>query len=103
MKNLEYYWHCIGIGRENAVTYPQLCALWNCNARKVRQILHELSYMDNDDSYILIRSSHGKGFYKTDNIEEIERYKREVTNRAIHTFKSLRKIRRVIKENEQKI
>lgn len=95
---MEQYYNDIPIGKENAVTYPILCAKWGVSPRTVRRILHELSYMDNGDGYIIIRSSHGKGFYKTDNIAEIERYKKECTNRARHTFAPLRKIRRVLNE-----
>lgn len=96
----EEYWNDIPTGKENAITYPELCKIWGMSTRKVRYILHELSFWDNKDNYILIRSSHGKGFYKTDNISEIKRYKKEVTNRACHTFKSLRKVRRVLKDLE---
>lgn len=100
MNDLMYYWECIPVGRENAITYPELCLLWDCSERKVRYILHELSYHDNGDKYILIRSSHGKGFYKTDNVDEIQSYKRECTNRAKNIFITLRKPRRILKENE---
>lgn len=100
MNNFDYYWACLPIGRENAITYPELCAKWNCTERKVRYILHELSYFDNGDRFILIRSSHGKGFYKTDNVIEISRYKKECINRARHTFAPLKKIRRVMRECE---
>lgn len=99
-EQLLYYWNCIPIGKENAITYPELCVLWNCDARKVRYILHDLSYMDNGDNMILIRSSHGKGFYKTDNAAEIEKYKNECINRAKHTFAPLRKINRVLDVND---
>lgn len=95
---MEQYYNDIPIGKENAVTYPILCAKWGCSARTVRRILHELSYTDNGDGYIIIRSSRGNGFYKTDNLAEIEKYKRECTNRAKHTFAPLRKIRRVLNE-----
>lgn len=99
-ENLTKCWNDIPIGRENAITYPELIELWGVCERAVRAILHDLSYYDNGDAYILIRSSHGKGFYRTDNAEEIERYKRECTNRAKRTFAPLRKIRRVLKERE---
>ena len=95
---LTYYWNSLPIGRENAIEYIDLMSLWGMNDRKVRAILHDLSYMDNGDGYILIRSSRNKGFYKTDNLADIERYKRECTNRARRTFAPLRKIRRVLKE-----
>lgn len=93
---LEQLWQQIPIGKENAVTYSQLCDMWEASERTVRRRLHELSYFDNGDNLILIRSSHGKGFYRTDNLAEIESYKRECTNRARHTFAPLRKIRRVL-------
>lgn len=96
---LAQYWNDIPVGKENAITYDELTQKWNCSARTVRRILHELSYLDNGDNYILIRSSHGKGFYKTDNLDEITRYQKECTNRAKHTFAPLRKIRRVVKES----
>lgn len=99
-ENLTKYWNDIPIGRENAITYPELMELWGVCDRKVRAILHELSYYDNGDAYILIRSSHGRGFYKTNNAAEIESYKKECTNRARRTFAPLRKIRRVLKEME---
>lgn len=99
MENLNYYWHCIPVGKENAVTYTELCALWNCNARKVRLILSKLSNFEGDNM-VLIRSSHGKGFYKTDNVSEINLYIRECTNRAKNIFVTLRKARRVLKELE---
>lgn len=96
MNDLEKYYNDIPIGRENAVTYAELCLKWECRERKVGHILHELSGIDTGDKYILIRSSHGKGFYKTDNIAEIERYATEICNRAKNTFIPLTKIQRVI-------
>lgn len=95
---LENYYNSIPIGKENAITYSELCVKWGVSERKVRYILHELSSFDPMDRYILIRSSHGKGFYRTDNVGEIEKYKRECLNRARNTCIPLRKIRRVLKE-----
>lgn len=95
---MEKYWDDIPIGRAKALTYADLMEKWHMNERNVRKILHELSYFDSGDNFILIRSSQGKGFYKTDNIDEILRYKKECTNRARRTFAPLKKIRRVLKE-----
>ncbi len=95
---MENYWNDIPIGKENAVTYSELCLKWGCKERQVRQILHNLSYADNGDNMILIRSSYSKGFYKTDDIEDIKRYKKECINMAKSTFAPLRKIRRVLRE-----
>ena len=97
---MEQLWQSIPIGRENAITYPQLCALWHCSERQVRKILHQLSYYDNNDNYVLIRSSHGKGFYKTDNPIEIQIYITECSNRAMSIFSTLKKARKVLKRME---
>ena len=50
------YWADIPVGRENAATYNELCARWDCDSRRARAKLHELSVYDNGDNYILIRS-----------------------------------------------
>lgn len=93
---LEAYWSELPKGRENAATYERLCSMWRRDKRTVRRILHELSAFDNGDNYILIRSSHGTGFYKTDDPKEIAEYRAECLNRGRRTFAPLRKIDRVL-------
>lgn len=95
---LEMYLNDIPIGKENAVTYKELCLKWHCSERQVRSILHQLSFFDNNDDYVIIRSSHGKGFYRTNDSGEIESYIKECTNRASNIFKTLKKARRVLKQ-----
>lgn len=96
---LSLYWQQMPIGKKNAITYPQLCELWQVKERKARAILHELSLFDNGDKYILIRSSKGKGFYKTDDEHEIEKYKRECLNKGRSVFAPVKKINRVLRDN----
>ena len=84
-----------------AVDYATLCFLWNVDRRGARAILAELSAFDNGDGFILIRSSHNAGFYKTRNREKIAAYRREVYARAMNTLKPLKKIKRVLQRNEQ--
>lgn len=93
---LEYLWNSLPIGKENAASYSDLCLLWGMDKRKVRQKLHDLSLYDSGDNYILIRSCRGKGFYKTDNPEEIQAFKKECINKAKSNFSPLRKINRVL-------
>ena len=93
---LEAYWSELPKERENAATYERLCSMWRRDKRTVRRILHELSAFDNGDNYILIRSSHNTGFYKTDNTKEIAAYRAECLNRGKRTFAPLRKIDRVL-------
>ena len=93
---MEQYWNDIPVGKENAITYGGLCDLWGCTERAARSILHELSLYDSGDDYILIRSSGGKGFYKTDDLDEIEAFKRECLNKGRSVFAPIKKINRVL-------
>jgi hypothetical protein len=97
--DLQACWDDIPVGRENAVTYGKLCGVWGCNSRKARAILHELSIYDNGDNYILIRSGGCKGFYKTDDENEIRAYKRECVNKGRSVFAPVKKINRVLSED----
>lgn len=99
-QHLELYWSEIPIGKDNALSYDQLATMWEASHRYVRRILHELSSFDNGDDLILIRSSHGKGFYKTDDPKEIAAYRSECLNRGKRTFAPLRKIDRVLCPND---
>lgn len=97
---LALFWHELPIGRKNAVDYEKLCAVWNVGERKARQILHELSAFDNGDDYVLIRSSKGKGFYKSDDKDEIEAYKKECLNKGKSIFAPVKKINRILHAND---
>lgn len=101
MENAHIFWNDIPVGREKAVEYDYLCALWQCNTRQARAILHELSLYDNGDNYILIRSGGCKGFYKTDDENEIRAYKRECLNKGRSVFAPVKKINRVLSENTE--
>ena len=97
---LALFWHELPTGRNNAVCYEKLCALWGVGERAARQILHELSAFDNGDDYVLIRSSKGKGFYKTDDKDEIEAYKKECLHKGKSIFAPVRKINRILNAND---
>lgn len=97
------YWNDIPVGKENAIKYRELMALWGMSKRGVRAKLYDLSKEDNSDKFVLIRSSFGKGFYRTDDKEEIERFKREVMSRACNTFAPLKKINRILGEDENQM
>lgn len=94
------YWESIPIDEQNAVSYEKLCAKWGVNERKARQILHDLSSMDNGDDYILIRSSSAKGFFRTNDRDRIEKYKRECLNKGRSNLAPVKKINRVLNADE---
>lgn len=98
-ETLERYWRDIPTGKANAIGYKKLRALWKTCNRGVRQKLHELSAYDNGDGYILIRSAHGSGFYRTNNAADIAEYRQEVFNKGKSIFAPLKKIDRVLRLN----
>ena len=95
MALIDYYSE-IPIGKENAVSRYRLAANWHVSERRVRKIIQELRAADFGDEYVIVSSSHGRGYYRTDNLEEIEKFKREVVNRAKHTFLPLKKVNRIL-------
>lgn len=96
---LELFWSELPVGKENAISYPELIEKWGKDERSVRAILHELSLMDNGDDYILVRSAAGKGFYKTDDTATIRAYRNECLNKGKSIFAPVKKINRVLKNN----
>ena len=95
MALIDYYGE-IPVGKENAVSKYRLAANWHVSERQARRIIQELRAADFGDEYVIVSSSHGRGYYKTDNLEEIEQFKREVTNRARNTFLPLKKVNRIL-------
>lgn len=92
---LELFWSEIPVGKENALTRQELCAMWDMSDRRARAVLQELSRYDNGDDFILIRSGMSKGFYKTTDPDEIAAYRKECLNKGRSHFAPLRKINRV--------
>lgn len=99
----ELYWSDIPIGKENAATYQDLIILWGAKERKVRQILNALGRYDNGDDFVLIRSSSGRGFYKTDNPGIIKAYRRECLHKGKSMFAPLKKVNRILNTNASQI
>lgn len=97
----ELYWNDMPTVKAEAVTYDELQMWWNEDKREVRKILQALSAYDNGDNYVLIRSSKNKGFYKTDNIEEIKAYKKECLNKGLSVLAPIKKINRIFAQNTE--
>lgn len=87
----------IPIGAENAITREALARKWNTNDRTAREIIAKLRADDNGDGYVIVSHSNGRGYYRTDNIDQIRHFFNETMNRARHTFLPLKKVRRILK------
>ena len=97
--SLQMYWNALPTKKESALTYSDLCLIWNVTERSARRILHELSLYDSGDDFILIRSAKSKGFYRTDDKAEMEAYKRECLAKGRSIFAPVKKINRVLNAN----
>ena len=93
---MERYWWTIPTGKEHATDYPTLCRMWGKSERDVRRILHDLSIYDNGDDFVLIRSGKSKGFYKTNDKDEIAAYRRECLNKGRSVFAPVKKCNRIL-------
>lgn len=98
-EQIRKYLDTIPIGKENAISYAMLCDNWNTNERQARRIMHELDLYDSGDEFILIRSSQNNGFYRTDDREEIKRYRLECLNKGRSCFAPVKKMNRILKDD----
>lgn len=96
-RTLAAYWNDIPFSKDRAVTYPELSRMWEMKERECRRILHELSRFDIGDGFVLIRSSKQKGFYKTDDKDEIAAYRQEMYNKGRSLFSTLGKMDKILK------
>ena len=104
MLALEKMYDSIPIGKENAITKEELQKLWSLSSeRVVRRTVAELRKIDNGDNFVIVSLSNSKGFYRTDDPEEILKYKKETLNRAKHTFAPLGKVNRILMENDTQL
>ena len=87
----------IPIGAENAITRQALMRKWHMRDRTVRETVAKFRARD-DDPYIIISHSNGRGYYRTNNISQIEGYVREMDARIRNTAKAVNKARRLLKE-----
>jgi hypothetical protein len=86
------------IGKENAISRKELSTLWGMGDRSARLIISELRKIDFGDEFIIVSFSDGKGYYRTNDIEEIEAFANEMRSRALNIFAPLKKANRIIKE-----
>lgn len=93
------YLETIPIGKDHAIPYSTICFNWGVDRRKARSIMHELDLYDNGDELVLIRSSNGEGFFRTDDRDELKRYRIECLNKGRSCFAPVKKINRILKDD----
>ena len=79
----------IPIGSENAISRKELAALWNVSDRMARKNISELREIDNGSNYVLVSVSKGSGYYRTQNLCEINHFLNEMSKRIRSTYRAI--------------
>lgn len=92
-------------GKENAVSKDVLVKIAGANERTVRKNLKEENErLINEEGVAIVSTANRNGYWKSDDLAELEAYEREQTHRAEMIFENLRPIRALInriKERDQ--
>lgn len=100
MTSREYTAYCAVIpigGAGDAISRAGLAREWGIDDRSVRRRISDLRRFEGDDvRHVICSSSHGGGYYRTANPDEVRRFIRETTARARHTFAPLAVANRVL-------
>lgn len=80
----------IPFGKANAVTRQQLCEVWGVDDRTMREIIAKLRIQSKrtHGAAILSCSRQGCGYWRSMDVEEIDRYNREVRHRALKVLEA---------------
>lgn len=84
----------IPYGHENAVTRSKLVWLLDMSDRKVRELIEQARRQGE----IIINRQDGNGYYRSDDIDEMERQYRQDTSRALSILARRKTLRRRLKE-----
>lgn len=61
----------IPVGKENAISRRDLCRITGLSDRQVRREIAQLRLQDFDDDMVIVSTYRGRGYYLTDNVDEI--------------------------------
>lgn len=94
----------IPIGSENAISRNELAKLWCCDDRSARRRIAELrANTADDDMFIVSHSKNGvKGYYRTNNADEIRHYVNEGRKRLRNTATPIINAQKVLDRIEKK-
>ena len=83
----------IPFGRENAITRKELCSLTKLSDRKLREQIEQARR----EGHIIINNQDGRGYYRTDDPDEIARQYRQQRRRAMSILAQQKHMRRLLK------
>lgn len=90
---------CIPYGKENAIKKRELMSKTNLADRVLRQEIEDLR----NDGIFICNNQDGKGYYITDDVDEIAKQYRADTARALSILKRRKYMRNYLKQKGQKV
>lgn len=84
----------IPFGKEKAVTREYLSEALGLGDRAIRRAISKARA----DGVIIINEQNGNGYYRSDDIDDIEKAYRQEKRRALSTMVGLKRMRRILKE-----
>ena len=93
----------IPVGRENAISRDQLARLTGLSDREVRRQIAELRAEDTDDDLVIASSSRrGRGYFLTDQPDEIKAFIAEMLKRIRMVYRAVRIAKKKLHRIEQR-
>lgn len=86
------YYLSIPIGKCNAVSRAHLCREWGTNDRTVRAIIADIraDCVRLGMEYYVVSDSHGKGYWRTRDMNEIEEFNNQMMSRVKRIIPAVR-------------
>lgn len=80
----------IPFGRENAISRSDLSRITGLSDRKTRSCIAKLRAQDDGTNIVIVSTSRGRGYYRTDNPEEIDGFIRDMLSRVTQTLNAIK-------------
>ena len=91
----------IPIGAENAISRKNLAAFWGVSDREARRIVADLRTIEDGTDYVIVSVSRDSGYYRTQNITEINHFVNEMHKRIRSTYRAIKVAKRISRRLEQ--
>lgn len=92
----------IPIGKENAISRRDLCRMTGTNDREVRREIARLRSEDDGTDVVIVSASRGRGYYRTDNVDEIKGFIAEMTARISSIVQAIHIAKLIVKRLREK-
>ena len=85
----------IPVGRENAISRPELCKMTGMGDRRLRNEIARLRRESTESDLVIVSTSDGSGYFRTDNLDEIRHFTAEMAKRISSTAEIIQATRTI--------